>query len=82
MKMLVKPVDQYNTLKPVKMVFVYARTANPIRMLLLANAKIVKLERSVTKLIQPLALLAPAMRYQQMTAVLFAEIANLLLKMR
>ena len=80
--MHVQPVVQYNSLKLAKMVSVYARIANLIRMSLLVNAKIAKQERSVTKLIRLLVLLAQAMKYQQTTVVLFVEIANSSLKMR
>ena len=80
--MPVQPVDQFNSLKLTKMVFGYARTVNLTRMSLQVNAKIVKLERSATKLIPLFALLVPAMRYQQLMDVLLVEIANLLLKMR
>ena len=80
--MLAQPVVQYNSLKLVKMVFVYARTANLIRTSLQVNAKIVKLERSATKLIQLLVLRAPVTRFQRVTDVLLVVIANSLLRMR
>ena len=80
--MPVQSVVQYNSLKLEKMVSVYARTANLIRMSLQVNAKIVELERSATKLIRLLVLLAQAMKYQQTMVVLLVVIANSSLKMR